>query len=224
MPRCPGQDQRYWTADDIFDVCCPYCDQEIEFWKDEPFRLCRTCMKEVRNPRIDLGCAKWCKYAKQCLGTLADTPNEAMPVIERLRLLLTKDLGDGDPRLVLACQVHEAAERLLVCGGPNPAVVKPAALLAGLLTAGRQGDLLPDTVQLREHISRKDLLGLAGVDPGLTGQIWQVVDAVRNGKVIETDEWAIVNQAISAMGPIAEAGGSKRRSVGTAGPGESAPT
>jgi len=68
MTRCPGQDQRYWTADDIFDVPCPHCSFVIEFWKDEPFRICRECQKEVRNPRIDLGCAKWCKFADECLG------------------------------------------------------------------------------------------------------------------------------------------------------------
>ena len=68
MTRCPGQDQRYWTADDIFDVPCPHCSFVIEFWKDEPFRICRECQKEVRNPRIDLGCAKWCKFGDQCLG------------------------------------------------------------------------------------------------------------------------------------------------------------
>jgi hypothetical protein len=68
MTRCPGQDQRYWTAEDIFDVPCPHCSFVIEFWKDEPFRICRECQKEVRNPRIDLGCAKWCKFADQCVG------------------------------------------------------------------------------------------------------------------------------------------------------------
>ena len=67
-PHCPGQDMRYWQPEDIFDVSCPYCDNKIEFWKDEPMRICRKCSKEVRNPRIDMGCAEWCKFADQCLG------------------------------------------------------------------------------------------------------------------------------------------------------------
>ena len=66
--HCPGQDQRYWRPEDIFQVACPHCSHEIEFWKDEPARICSGCKKEVRNPRIDLGCAKWCRKANKCLG------------------------------------------------------------------------------------------------------------------------------------------------------------
>lgn len=67
-PRCPGQDQRYWKPEDIFDARCPSCGYEIEFWKDEPMRLCADCGEEVRNPRIDLGCSEWCKHGNKCLG------------------------------------------------------------------------------------------------------------------------------------------------------------
>ena len=69
-PRCPGLDQRYWKPEDIFDEPCPFCGTEIEFWKDEPVRQCPECKKEVRNPRIDTGCAQWCKHGKKCIGKL----------------------------------------------------------------------------------------------------------------------------------------------------------
>jgi hypothetical protein len=68
MARCPGQDMRNWVPSDIFDSNCPNCNYKIEFWKDEPFRICRSCKSEVKNPRIDLGCAKWCKHGNECLG------------------------------------------------------------------------------------------------------------------------------------------------------------
>ena len=67
--RCPGQDMRYWRPEDICLSPCPHCGVEIEFWKDEPFRLCPGCRKEVRNPRKDLGCSEWCKQASKCLGS-----------------------------------------------------------------------------------------------------------------------------------------------------------
>ena len=67
-PHCPGQDTRFWKPGDIFNILCPYCKNAIEFWKDDPARPCPKCKKEVRNPRIDLGCAKWCKFADKCLG------------------------------------------------------------------------------------------------------------------------------------------------------------
>ena len=58
---------RYWKPEDIFTVACPHCRAEIEFWKDEPVRLCPGCRKEVRNPKLDQGCAEWCKHAPECL-------------------------------------------------------------------------------------------------------------------------------------------------------------
>ena len=66
--RCPGQDTRLWRPEDIFEAPCPHCGESIEFWKDDPRRKCRGCGKDVPNPKLDLGCAQWCKYAKECLG------------------------------------------------------------------------------------------------------------------------------------------------------------
>jgi len=73
-PKCPGQDQRFWKPQDIFDVICPHCGHEIEFWKDEPVRNCDECKRPVCNPKLDLGCAQWCEYGKECLGKLKDLP------------------------------------------------------------------------------------------------------------------------------------------------------
>ena len=63
---------RYWKPDDIFDIRCPFCREEIEFWKDEPVRPCPACGRDVRNPRMDAGCAKWCPHSAECLGVLPD--------------------------------------------------------------------------------------------------------------------------------------------------------
>jgi len=70
MVRCPGQDQRFWKPGDIFEVKCPGCGQAVEFFKDEPKLKCRECERIVLNPKINLGCAQWCKYAEQCLGII----------------------------------------------------------------------------------------------------------------------------------------------------------
>lgn len=80
-PRCPGQDMRNWKPEDIFDVPCPQCSNEIEFWKDEPVRVCDECSIEVRNPRMDAGCASWCTFAEDCGGTDAPptTPTRIKP-------------------------------------------------------------------------------------------------------------------------------------------------
>jgi hypothetical protein len=72
--RCPGQDMRYWKPEDIFTVACPHCHVDIEFWKDEPVRLCPGCRKEVRNPKTDLGCAEHCKHGPECLEQAPQQP------------------------------------------------------------------------------------------------------------------------------------------------------
>jgi hypothetical protein len=72
--RCPGQDMRNWKPEDIFTVACPQCGAEIEFWKDEPMRQCSACRKEVRNPKVDRGCAEWCKHGPECTEPTSQPP------------------------------------------------------------------------------------------------------------------------------------------------------
>lgn len=67
--KCPGQDMRFWTAEDIHEEKCPNCNELIEFWKTDIRVRCRKCKTRVVNPRFNLGCAQWCSYAEQCLGS-----------------------------------------------------------------------------------------------------------------------------------------------------------
>ena len=83
ISRCPGQDQRFWKPDDVFELPCPHCGQAIEFWKDDPRLKCRSCGETVENPRFDLGCATWCQYADGCLGTVPQ-PAEDRTVADAL--------------------------------------------------------------------------------------------------------------------------------------------
>ena len=69
--KCPGQDMRYWTSDDIHESKCPECGAMIEFWKTDIRVRCPECKAKVANPKFNLGCAQWCAYAEQCLGPAA---------------------------------------------------------------------------------------------------------------------------------------------------------
>ncbi len=68
MLKCPGQDTRYWKPEDIFELPCPVCNTAVEFLKTDRRRKCPNCGYTFRNPRLDLGCARWCPYAELCLG------------------------------------------------------------------------------------------------------------------------------------------------------------
>jgi hypothetical protein len=174
--RCPGQDQRYWTAEDIFDLRCPYCGYEIEFWKDEPFRICKQCSREIRNPRINLGCAKWCKNADACLGrSTGDDGNVAAPVVERLAAALEEKIQD-DARLKNARLVCCRVDQSLDVSVSDPLSTKAVAFLAGALMAE---PTIPqdEALSILEFVSEQ-----AGFEEDTTDRIREILTDVLSGK------------------------------------------
>lgn len=85
--KCPGQDWRYWREDAIFEIKCPYCNEKIEFFKDDTKRKCPNCKKVVPNPKMDFGCAAYCKYAQICLGELPPELISEKANLLKIRLL-----------------------------------------------------------------------------------------------------------------------------------------
>lgn len=175
--RCPGQDLRFWKPQDIFDVRCPYCSTDIEFWKDEPIRFCPQCAHEVRNPRIDLGCAKWCKFAKECLGTAIDEGALNVSVVERLMAILAKTL-ESQPQALAKAQRHlRRAEELHAAEGGDACVVKAAALMLGQEAPG---------------FNRRQILEEAGLTPELVSEVCGLVEAVEAGQARDSTEYRIL--------------------------------
>ena len=195
MPRCPGQDMRYWKPEDIFDVKCPYCDFNIEFWKDEPFRLCKSCGKEVRNPRIDLGCAKWCKFANECLGKLPQ--QAASPVLERLLIILSRHFGTTAEKLkTLECAKSLSGDLVSEKFG-QPAVIISSVLLAvtyqmEYIHEQRQPDVIPGTIFILEDKQRQ-VLGDAGVDAQSIENVIKLVKHITADKVCDLPQYPIVS-------------------------------
>lgn len=70
--KCPGQDNRYWDSNAIFDVECPKCGNTVEFFKDDPKRQCKKCGCRILNPKMDFGCASHCDFAEYCTGEYPD--------------------------------------------------------------------------------------------------------------------------------------------------------
>lgn len=83
--KCPGQDLRYWNPEDIYEENCPNCGNELEFWKTDIRLRCDTCKEQVTNPRFDMGCAKWCSYAEQCLGGVVKGFGPSDSFLERIK-------------------------------------------------------------------------------------------------------------------------------------------
>ncbi len=132
--RCPGQDTRFWKPDDIFEVSCPRCGKKVEFFKDEVRRRCR-CGHEIVNPRVDFGCASWCPYAEQCVGTVSEEAKahqkaeERTSLKDRIGLEMKKYFGTDFKRVKHALKVARYAEELLKAEGGDPLIVLASAYL-----------------------------------------------------------------------------------------------
>ena len=185
MVRCPGQDTRYWTPEDIFDVKCPFCNKEIEFFKDEPFRICPECEAEVRNPKIDLGCAKWCKYAKECLGKLAPQDDGEVSMCDRLIAEMRNVFGDDRACISHSLKVLSFAEEILKHETADPLTVRAAAILhdIGIRDAGKIMKKLKIHDEVIEHACR--IIDAKDID---TAEFRIVRDADRIVNIPDLDE------------------------------------
>lgn len=128
ISRCPGQDNRNWKSEDLTDAACPNCGRAMEFWKTEARRRCTGCGKNVLNPNLDIGCAKWCKQAADCLG-LTPGGSRVDSLCDQLIGEMKRVFGDDQRRISHALTVLDFAERILPSEVVDPLVVKAAAVL-----------------------------------------------------------------------------------------------
>jgi len=129
--QCPGQDSRYWKQGAIFEVKCPNCDNQVEFFKDDTSRKCPNCGHRFVNPHMDFGCAAYCQFAEQCLGSL---PPEVVAKQEELLkdrvAIQMKRYFQGDKkRIQHANKVAYYAEKIGKEEGGDMAVILISAYL-----------------------------------------------------------------------------------------------
>jgi putative nucleotidyltransferase with HDIG domain len=193
MVRCPGQDQRFWKPEDIFDVRCPGCGGTVEFFKDEPKLKCRECGRLVANPKIDLGCAEWCQYAEQCLGVAHGEP---ISVIQDKLIDEMKKVFAGDQkRIEHTLKVLNYAEQIRQAEGGDPLVVKAAAILhdIGIPKAEAKYDSSEAGYQQLEGPPiAEGILKKCGLENGAIEHICRIVASHHSGKDIDTLEFRIV--------------------------------
>jgi len=196
-PRCPGQDTRHWTPDDIFEIHCPHCGHEMEFFKDEAALTCRACGKQVRNPKIDLGCARWCKFAVECLGHVSDKPEQVTSLCDRLIDEMKAVFGEDERRIGHALRVLEHADSILKSEQREVSglVVRAAAILhdIGIHEAERKhGSSSGRLQELEGPPIARAILEASGVDPEAVDHICRIVANHHSARDIDTPEFRIV--------------------------------
>ncbi len=201
MQRCPGQDSRYWTSEDVSEVECSGCGRTVEFFKTDGVRRCPGCGERIINPAVNLGCARWCEHAGECLGfdpKSVQAPAEAdkkEAVTGRIIAAVKKELKDDEKRISHAIQVLENAEKILQEEKASPRITLAAALLHDI--GVRESEEKYDSAAFRHNriesasIARRVLKGLDFSEEDIE-HVCRIVAHHHSGMPEETPEFRIV--------------------------------
>jgi len=153
--QCPGQDNRYWAGSEVFDSSCPKCGHKIEFFKDDSQRACKHCGYKALNPKIDFGCASYCQYAEQCLGSM---PPEILAKQEnlfkdRLTIEVKRQMISDDEGFNLVKKRADYGEILCKQENSDMAVILTSALLSKIENPQETLDKLKAKEELVDQVS-----------------------------------------------------------------------
>ena len=158
--KCPGQDMQYWKDDAIFEVNCPECEAVVEFYKDDTSRKCINCDYRFVNPKLDFGCASYCQFAEQCMGTLPENflGSREDLLKDKVAVLLKRHLKTDFKSIREATEIAQLGENICKHEGGNLAVVLCAAYLNNV-----------------EDQTRVQILNDAGASESLTAIIYETI-------------------------------------------------
>ena len=198
--KCPGQDSRYWQSNAIFETNCTKCGAAVEFFKDDTTRKCERCGHRMMNPKMDFGCASYCEYAEQCLGTL---PPELVAQKEdllkdRVAVEMKRYFKSDFKRIGHAMRVARYAEAIGRAEGGNLSVILCAAYLhdIGIHEAERKYQSTAAKYQEAEGpgIARQILTKL-GANEALISEVVDIVGHHHHPRNVETTNFKALYDA-----------------------------
>lgn len=178
--QCPGQDSRYWEEAAVFEVDCPKCGTNLEFFKDDTNRICQDCGYRMMNPKMDFGCATYCPYASQCLGSLPDelkaSPEQILK--DRVAVEMKRYFATDFKRIKHAARVAHYAEQINRYEQGDPAVILISAYLhdIGIKQAEAQhNSTAPKYQHLEGPPIARDILSRLDADPRLIDEVCDII-------------------------------------------------
>jgi ribosomal protein S27E len=194
VSKCPGQNTQFWGPDDIFTIECPKCGNAVEFFKDDIRRRCKNCSHMFLNPRLNLGCAGWCQYADQCIGTMGK---------EEFKDILTSAIKEyfkgEDEKMGHALKILGFAEKILETEEGNPKVVIASAILYDI------GIYEHEKVCERSHITDqeknefsivREILKRSGAKKEIADEVCRIIEYHGRSHKISTLNGKIVHDAV----------------------------
>ncbi len=193
--KCPGQDSRNWGSEAIFEARCPECGGVVEFFKDESSRKCRSCGHKLVNPKMDFGCAAYCRFAEQCLG--GDLTPELLAkrsdlLKDRVAAEVKKGLGRDFRRIAHTLKVVDYAGKILRAENVEPAAATLAAYLLALGAPGPGGanEDCADPVRLASEI-----LDRVGAPAEVARESLAILESIRCGGGLDSAAFKCVSDA-----------------------------
>jgi HD superfamily phosphodiesterase/DNA-directed RNA polymerase subunit RPC12/RpoP len=198
--RCPGQDSRYWKPEAIYNVPCAKCGSLIEFFKDEPTRRCKKCGHKMVNPKMDFGCAAYCKYAEQCLG---DLPPELIAqkkdlLKDRVAIEMKHFFKLDFKRIGHATKVARHAERIAREEKGDVAIVLTAAYLHDIGIKEAEARYQSTEPKYQEELGppiAREILTKLGATPGFIDEVCDIVGHHHHPRPEETTNFKVVYDA-----------------------------
>jgi CRISPR/Cas system-associated endonuclease Cas3-HD len=198
--KCPGQDSRYWKPGSIFEAKCPKCGAAVEFFKDDTARKCYHCGHRFINPSMDFGCASYCEFAEQCIGTL---PPELLAEKEnllrdRVAIEMKKYFKSDFRRIGHATKVARYAEPIGKAEGGNLAVILSAAYLhdIGIHAAEKKhGSTAARYQELEGPPIAREILEKLGAKKELIEEVCDIVGHHHSPREEETSNFKAVYDA-----------------------------
>jgi len=184
----------------------------MEFFKDESVRKCKKCGNRMVNPKMDFGCAAYCKYAEQCLGSLSPEMLSQRKELfkDRVPLEMKRYLKGDAIKIPRAIKVARYAEEILKGEKADLAIVVPAAYLLniGLLEAEKKYEKIDPTILAREGPAvAREILHNLDADESLTNEICRIIGRQDQDGAEETIEFQIVLDAEKMVSLEEQSGG-----------------
>ena len=198
--QCPGQDSRYWDGAAVFEAKCPKCGHVVEFFKDDSTRKCSNCGHKMLNPKIDFGCASYCPYAEQCLGSM---PPELLAkkkelLVERVPIEMKRYFADDFRRIGHATKVARYAEKICREEKGHPVVTTLTAYLhdIGIREAERKYNSSSPKYQHVEGPSvAREILTKLGAEEGIIAEVCDIIGHHHTPRDIETVNFKVIYDA-----------------------------
>lgn len=198
--KCPGQDMQYWTEGAIFEEACPECGAPVEFYKDDTSRKCRKCGCRFVNPKLDFGCASYCQYAEQCLGTLPEEFVGQMDNLlkDKVAVEMKRYYKTDFKRISHATKVARHAEKIGKSEGGNLAVILCAAYLNGIgydEAEKKFNRVESEKIQEESAVIARSILGRLGAKEQILTEVCDIIGPVNGSSREQSCEYRVVADA-----------------------------